>query len=425
VLFGRRCARCVSVRGAAVCDLPPRACIYSGSMLRHVKAQTAIYVVGLVIMILASATLYVVGGKVQELHTFLGWERVMFWLMIGLMIYSVFGCIANTCARARAGDATTTPTWVYFALGIGFSMALLYAGLQTSFVQGGTWIEMKHNWEVVRYRFPEYSRMNVSTAVPAAGRYYKNTVASVAVLLWLLFFAVLLSTVCAGRALEGRKVSRYILHITSSVGMVVAAVLAGYAISLAGKPDQFGLTAHLPYKTGTVAGFLFASALTGLLGAVRSNTTFWYVANIVLLSLTLIVLLGSFISSYVYAQGVVANFDAVPDAVLNDATRTAGVNHMGWTKADFKSVVRTHFASIGVIAMFVTVVVVTLFSTSLYSCCVVKKGWQKKFKWLNCRSCRCAQCVRLCSHCGPMCAECCASCCDVKGDPDDRRLTGV
>ena len=79
-------------------------------MLRHVKAQTAIYVVGLVIMILASATLYVVGGKVQELRTFLGWERVMFWLMIGLMIYSVFGCIANTCARARAGDATTTPT---------------------------------------------------------------------------------------------------------------------------------------------------------------------------------------------------------------------------------------------------------------------------------------------------------------------------
>ena len=135
--------------------------------------------------------------------------------------------------------------WWFFSAGILFSSLLLYTSMQTSFVQPGTWVELKHNWEVVRYRFPEYEKMNKTVAIAEAGRYYKNTISVVGALLWCLFILISTVTYCAGRVLSCREVSKYILHISSVVGMIISAVLAGYAISLAGKPDQFGLSADL------------------------------------------------------------------------------------------------------------------------------------------------------------------------------------
>jgi hypothetical protein len=395
-------------------------------MLRHVRAQSAVYVLGMIIVILSSIGLYTLGPTL-ETKTFLGWERAVFWLLVMLIVYSALGCIAMTCARLRTGDSTTTPTWAYFSAGMLLSMGLLYSSLQTSFVQGGTWVELKHNWNIVRYRFPQYKNMNTSAAIPAAGRYYKGTVAGVGALLWALFFLVSTTTVCAGRALECRKVSKYILHITGTVGMVVSAVLAGYAISMAGKPDQFGLTAHIPFKTGVVAGFLFAASLAGVVAALKHRTTVYYVAQFILLGVTVIVLLGCFVSSYIYAQGILAEFEDVPDTDLDNATRVVGIQDMRWTKADFKLVVKTHFASVGVFAVFVTIVVIAVYSAAIYSCCNIRQGWRKKryLALCNCTNCRCTRCVKMFMKCGPECGACCANCCDLKGDEDDRMLTGV
>ena len=73
-----------------------------------------------------------------------------------------------------------------------------------------------------------------------------------------------------------------------------------------------------------------------------------------MLAITLLVLIGTLISSYLYAEQVVDEFDSVPDLDLQNATRSAGITNMEWNKDDFKMVVRTHFASIGIFATFIT-----------------------------------------------------------------------
>ena len=99
--------------------------------------------------------------------------------------------------------------------------------------------------------------------------------------------------------------------------------------------------------------------------------------------------------------------------------------HYGiWNKDDFKMVVRTHFASIGIFATFITLIVVGIFNASLYTCCVIRIGWfNTKFKFCHCRGCRCTKCVRMCMACNLPCADCCSNMCDVY-DPENRRLTG-
>ena len=160
--------------------------------LKNISASASIWFIGIVVIVLTSVSMNILGPTLP-LHTFLGWERVVFWLSANLIIFSLFGCIANTCSRARSGDATYAPMWWFFSAGILFSSLLLYTSMQTSFVQPGTWVELKHNWEVVRYRFPEYEKMNKTVAIAEAGRYYKNTISVVGALLWCLF--ILISTV--------------------------------------------------------------------------------------------------------------------------------------------------------------------------------------------------------------------------------------
>jgi hypothetical protein len=391
--------------------------------LKNISASASIWFIGIVVIVLTSVSMNILGPTLP-LHTFLGWERVVFWLSANLIIFSLYGCIANTCSRSRNGDATYAPMWWFFSAGILFSSLLLYTSMQTSFVQPGTWVELKHNWEVVRYRFPEYEKMNKTVAIAEAGRYYKNTISVVGALLWCLFILISTVTYCAGRVLSCREVSKYILHISSVVGMIISAVLAGYAISLAGKPDQFGLSAHLPLKTGIVATFLFISSLSGLLSAINTKTPKYFICNFVMLAITLLVLIGTLISSYLYAEQVVDEFDSVPDLDLQNATRSAGITNMEWNKDDFKMVVRTHFASIGIFATFITLIVVGIFNASLYTCCVIRIGWfNTKFKFCHCRGCRCTKCVRMCMACNLPCADCCSNMCDIY-DPENRRLTG-
>ena len=394
------------------------------AVMRDVSASASIWLIGIVIIVLTSISMSILGPTLP-MHTFLGWERVVFWLSANLIGFSLFGCLANSCSKARAGDSTMVPMWWYFSAGILFSALLLYTSMQTSFVQSGTWTELKHNWEVVRYRFPEYERMNKTMAILGAGRYYRSTVSGVGVILWFLFLLVATTTFCAGRILKWRQVSKYLLHISSVVGMVISAVLAGYAISIAGKPDQFALSARLPLKIGVVSAFLFVSSLTGLMSAIHKETPRYFVCNFVMLALTLLVLIGFLISSFLYAEAVVREFDSVPDLDLQNATARAGITNMEWTKEDFKSVIRTHFASIGVFATFITIVVVAIFNVSMYTCCVIRIGWfNAQFKYCHCRGCRCTRCVRFCIECRLPCMDCCRNLCDYDNDGENRRLTG-
>ena len=141
---------------------------------------------------------------------------------------------------------------------------------------------------------------------------------------------------------------------------------------------------------------------------------------------TVVVILGCFIFVHL-CRGHTCWVRRHPKPGANKATRDAGIHDMRWTKADFKVVVKTHFASIGVFAVFVTVVVSAIYAAAIYSCCNVRQGWRKKryLSLCNCTSCRCTRCVKLCMKCGPECGACCAACCDLRGDEDDRMLTGV
>ena len=174
-------------------------------LLRGINAGASIWFIGIIVIVLTSISMSILGPTLP-LHTFLGWERVVFWLSANLIIFSFFGCIANTCTRARSGEATNVPMWWFFSAGLLFSALLLYVSMQTSFVQSGTWMEIKHNWEVVRYRFPEYEKLNKTIAIAEAGRYYKSTISVVGAMLWFLF--VLISTVTFCAEIEDPKYSR-------------------------------------------------------------------------------------------------------------------------------------------------------------------------------------------------------------------------
>ena len=99
--------------------------------LKNISASASIWFIGIVVIVLTSVSMNILGPTLP-LHTFLGWERVVFWLSAILIIFSLYGCVANTCSRSRSGDATYAPMWWFFSAGILFSSLLLYTSMQTS-----------------------------------------------------------------------------------------------------------------------------------------------------------------------------------------------------------------------------------------------------------------------------------------------------
>ena len=89
------------------------------AVMRDVSASASIWLIGIVIIVLTSISMNILGPTLPD---------VLFWAGNGscsgsanLIGFSLFGCLANSCSKARAGDATMVPMWWYFSAGILFS----------------------------------------------------------------------------------------------------------------------------------------------------------------------------------------------------------------------------------------------------------------------------------------------------------------
>ena len=65
------------------------------------------------------------------------------------------------------------------------------------------------------------------------------------------------------------------------------------------------------------------------MSAIHKETPRYFVCNFVMLALTLLVLIGFLISSFLYAEAVVREFDSVPDLDLQNATAKSWYHQYG------------------------------------------------------------------------------------------------
>lgn len=262
--------------------------------------------------------------------------------------------------------------------------ALYYFCLHTFSAQPQNWYEIKKNWKLVAWRFPQFTSLNGTDAILRAETYYNETVVLIGFIGLLLLVLNSLMVWCSSRMFNSTVIEASMFPLSTIFMALVSLCLIAMTIYEGHRQEYYGLVAQVPLMISVNAVFWVAAAIFGAyIQRARLTETKprrrWWCVYFWTLSFALIAGLGCIIACGVYMKHHLQKLDDAPEAEIRQATIEANLPLDSWGREDYKNVLIAHFAPIQALWYFLTTTLLLVFVVGGVHCrrSSSGSGWQR------------------------------------------------